>query len=59
MATKEPVTVGGWYENTDGSWTEYTWRNGELVELRTAAEPETSEQRSERWAREDRASRAR
>lgn len=25
--TIEPVTVGGWYENTDGSVSEYRWQS--------------------------------
>lgn len=32
-----PVTVSGWYKNTDGSVTEYTWRNGRLAAGRMAA----------------------
>lgn len=30
MATKTPVTVSGWYENTDGTVTHYGWRDGQL-----------------------------
>jgi hypothetical protein len=25
MSTKEPVTTSGWYENTDGTVTYYSW----------------------------------
>lgn len=30
--TLEPVTLSGWYERTDGSVVEYTWRAGRLCE---------------------------
>jgi hypothetical protein len=30
MATVEPVTTSGWYENTDGTVSRYTWRSGQL-----------------------------
>lgn len=34
----EPVTLGGWYERTDGTVTEYWWRGtGQLHEGRTVA----------------------
>ena len=33
--TLGPVTVGGWYENVDGSVTEYVWRAGSLCEGKT------------------------
>lgn len=56
-ATQQPVTVGGWYENTDGTWTEYTWRAGRLDAGRTQAQPETPEERDARYRAEDRASR--
>jgi len=57
MATKEPVTTSGWYENADGTWTEYTWRAGQLCEGRTQAQPETSAEREQRLIAGDRASR--
>ena len=28
MASKEPVTLTGWYENTDESWSYYAWHGG-------------------------------
>lgn len=28
--TKEPVTVGGWYENQDGTVSLYRWHDGRL-----------------------------
>ena len=55
--TKEPVTISGWYENVDGTWTEYAWRNGQLCPGRTQAQPETPDERLRRWADEDQASR--
>lgn len=33
--TKEPVQLGGWYENTDGTVTHYGWLNGRLCAGRT------------------------
>ena len=57
MPTKEPVTIGGWYANTDGTWTEYIWRNGQLCEGRTQATPETPEEAIWRQIEDDRASR--
>jgi hypothetical protein len=35
--TLESVTVGGWYENDDGTVTEYTWRAGRLCTGETAS----------------------
>lgn len=37
MKTPPPVTTSGWYENTDGSLTEYTWRAGQLYARRSVA----------------------
>lgn len=37
MATKTPVTLDGWYENTDGSYTYYYWVSGRLLEGSTFA----------------------
>lgn len=36
IRTLEPVTLVGWYENTDGSVTHYEWRDGILVTMETA-----------------------
>lgn len=33
-ATKEPVTVGGWYEHEDGTVGEYVWREGHFARCR-------------------------
>ncbi len=33
--TKEPVTIGGWYEHTDGSVGHYLWANGNARLQRT------------------------
>jgi len=35
--TREPVTTGGWYENTDGSVTRYHWDAGRLLTGETVA----------------------
>lgn len=35
--TKEPVTVGGWYEHTDGTVGEYHWRDGFAQLVRTVS----------------------
>lgn len=32
--TTEPVTLGGWYENTDGTVSEYRWIDGGRLVLR-------------------------
>ena len=37
MATRDPVTVGGWYEETDGRVAEYRWRNGQPRRERVVA----------------------
>lgn len=29
--TVEPVTLGGWYRNTDDTWTYYRWDAGQLI----------------------------
>lgn len=31
MTTKEPVTLSGWYELTDGRVQRYAWHQGRLV----------------------------
>lgn len=33
--TLTPVTVSGWYENTDGTVTFYHWQDGQLIKGRT------------------------
>jgi len=58
MATRHPVTVSGWYENADGTWTEYVWRAGILCAGRTQAEPETATERDARRDAGERAMRA-
>lgn len=35
--TKEPVTIGGWYEHDDGTVGEYTWFEGQVKLSRTVA----------------------
>ena len=37
MVTKEPVTLSGWYEHTDGTVGEYRWAGGQVVLGRVAA----------------------
>lgn len=37
MPTKEPVTVEGWYENTDGTVSRYYWNSGRLREAESVA----------------------
>lgn len=46
----QPVTTGGWYETTDGRWTEFLWNAGRLTvpvgcEALTLAEREALEVR--------------
>lgn len=35
--TLEPVTLSGWYEQTDGRIAKYRWSDGELICDRTVA----------------------
>lgn len=53
--TKEPVTVSGWYENTDGTWSEYVWGSrGSVtmpVEIQRADRPPTPDERDVHWTR--------
>lgn len=35
--TIKPVTASGWYENTDGTVSLYTWRSGRANKDRTVA----------------------
>jgi hypothetical protein len=35
--TIKPVTTSGWYENTDGTVSLYTWRNGRANKDQTVA----------------------
>jgi hypothetical protein len=48
--TKEPVTVSGWYEHVDGTWSLFTWRDGQLVHDATAASAAEIPSREERWS---------
>jgi hypothetical protein len=56
--TAEPVTMGGWYEHTDGTVGEYRWIDGRLVLARTSpgwgAVPSREDdlRASEAWDRE-------
>jgi hypothetical protein len=38
MTTKTIITTSGWYENDDGTITEYTWNEGQLHEMSTVAD---------------------
>jgi hypothetical protein len=35
--TKEPVTLGGWYEHEDGTVGDYQWSQGQAQLVRTVA----------------------
>jgi hypothetical protein len=37
IRTLQPVTVGGWYERTDGTVARYQWVHGQLVEREVAS----------------------
>lgn len=50
--TKEPVTLSGWYEHTDGTWGRYGWHAGRLTHQETVAADAPRPTEAERIARD-------